>query len=86
MTCVDESSGYHNPKSDQKSSQLIMLACQFGRYRYTRLLFKEVLVSDMFKQKPVEIFRGVSSIFGIGDDILIVGYNADGRNHDKTLR
>ena len=26
------------------------------------------------------------NVFGIADDILIVAYDADGRNHDRTLR
>ena len=38
----------------------------------------------MFQQKNDEIFKGLQNIFGIADDILIVGYQ-DGRDHEKTL-
>ena len=33
----------------------------------------------MFLEKVNEIFRDFSYVFGIADDILIVGYDADGR-------
>ena len=33
-----------------------------------------------------EIFKGIPNILGIAGDILIVGSDADGLNHDRTLR
>ena len=39
-------------------------------------------MSDMFQQKFGEIFKGLPNIFSIADDILIVGYEADGKDHD----
>ena len=33
-----------------------------------------------------EIFKEMPNLFDIEDDILIVVYDADGRDHDKTLR
>ena len=38
---------------------------------------------DIFQQKIDKIFKDV---FCIADDILIVWYDADGRDHDKPLR
>ena len=39
----------------------------------------------MFQQRTDEIFKDLPCIFGIADDILIVGYDADGINHNRTL-
>ena len=40
----------------------------------------------MFQCKINEIFRNLPSIFGIADDILIVGYDIDGKDHDEMLQ
>ena len=84
-TLIDASSGYHNLKCDKKSSYLTMIACQFGGYRITRLLFRVALAGDTFQQKIDEIFKGLPSIFSTAKDSLIVGYDADDRDHDKNL-
>ena len=36
----------------------------------------------MFERKIDEIFKDMPNVFGIVDDILVAGYEADGRNHD----
>ena len=33
-----------------------------------------------------KIFKDLSNVFGIADKILIVGYDADGRDHNRSLR
>ena len=38
-----------------------------------------------FQQKIDEIFSDLPNVFGIADDILVVGYDSDGKDHDKTL-
>ena len=40
----------------------------------------------MFQQKIDEIQREQTNVFGIADDILIIGYDADGRGLDKTVK
>ena len=37
----------------------------------------------MFLQKVNEMFKDPPNIFGIVDNILIVGYDVDGRHHDN---
>ena len=37
----------------------------------------------MFVKKSVEIFKRLSNIFGIVDDILIVDYNKSSVDHDR---
>ena len=36
--------------------------------------------------KSDEIFKGLTNVFDIADDILVVGNDADGRDHDETLK
>ena len=61
-------------------------ACKFGRYRFVRLPFGVVPADDMFQQKIDEIFKDLLNVFGIADDILIVGYEVDGKGDNRTLR
>ena len=42
-------------------------------------------MADMFQQKIDEIFKCLLNTYGIADDLLIVGYDADCRDHDKAL-
>ena len=41
---------------------------------------------DMFQRKINKIFKDMPNVFGIVDDILVAEYEADGRDHDKTLQ
>ena len=68
-----------------KSTYLTTFACQFGRNRFTRLPVDSVSVDLMFQQKFDEIFKGLANVFHLRDDIQIVGYNANGKDHDTTL-
>ena len=40
----------------------------------------------MFQQKFNEIFKDLPNVFGIADDILVNGYDSDGKDHDETLQ
>ena len=42
------------------------------------------MVGDMFWWKIDEIFEDLPNIFGIVDDILIVGYDSNDKDNDKT--
>ena len=61
------------------------LHAKFGRYRYKRLPFGSAPAEDMFQQKIDEIFKYIPNVFGIADDILVVGYDSNGKDHDDTL-
>ena len=62
-----------------------MFACQFGRSRYKWLPFGAALAGDMFQRKVDEIFKDMPNVFGIADDILVAGYEADGKDHDEMV-
>ena len=49
-TLIDVSSGYHNLTLDKQSYYLTTFACQFGRYRFSRLPFGVTLAGDIFQQ------------------------------------
>ena len=60
--------------------------CQFGRHRYKRLPFGAAPTGDMFQWKINKIFTNLSNVFSIADDILVVGYDSDGKDHDEMLQ
>ena len=45
------------------------------RYRFTRLPFGATIADDIFQRKTNKIFKEFPDVFGIVDDILIVGYH-----------
>ena len=85
MPIIDVSSGHHNLKLDMHSSSLTIFTCPFGRYRYKHLLFGAVPAGDMFQCKFDKIFNDMPNVFGIADNILVIGYDKDGVDHDKAL-
>ena len=85
MSIIDVSLGYHNLKLDEKSSYLMSFACPFGQYQYKQLLFGAVPAGDMFQHKIDEIFSDMQNVFGIMDDILVIGYNESGADHDVAV-
>ena len=62
-----------------------MYACQFGRYRYKILPFGAAPAGDMFQRKLDEIFKDLPNVFGITDDILVVGCDVCDKDHDNRL-
>ena len=86
LSLIDVSSGYHYLRLDEKSSYLMTFPCQCGRYRYKCLPFGAAPVGDMFQHKIDEIFNDMSNVFGITDDVLVVGYEDDGKDPDETMQ
>ena len=85
MSIIEASLGYHNLWLDTQSSYLTTFACTFGRYWYKCLPFGAVLVGNMFQCKIDKIFNDMPNIFGIADDILVIGYDEDGTDHDEVV-
>ena len=82
---IDASSGYHNLKLDKQSSYITTFTCPFGSYRYKQLPFGAVPVGDMFQGKIDKIFNDMPNVFGIADNILVIGYDKDGADHDEAV-
>ena len=83
---IDASCGYHNLRLDEKSSYLMTFACQCVRYMYKHLPFGAAPAGDMFQHKIDEIFNDMPNVFGIADDILVVGYEDNGMDHKETVK
>ena len=56
-----------------------------GRYRYKQLPFGAVPAGDMFQCKIDEIFSDMPNVFGITDDMLVIGYDDDGTDRDAMV-
>ena len=85
MSITVSSSGYHNLKLHEKSSYLTTLACPFGWYWCMHLPFGVVPVGNMFQQKIDEIFSDMPNVFGIADNIIVIGYDVDGADFDAAV-
>ena len=85
MSIIDASSGYHNLKLDKQLTYLTTFSCPFGRYQYKCLPFGAAPAGDMLQCKIDKIFNDMPNVFGIADDILIIGYEKDGADHDKAV-
>ena len=85
MSIINVSLSYHNLKLDKQSSYLTTFACPFGMYRYKHLPLRAALVGDMFQCKIDEIFNDMPNVFGIADDILVIGYDKDRMDHDEAV-
>ena len=85
LMLINVSSGYHTLKLDKQSSYLTAFSYPFGRYRYIQLSFGVAWAGNSFRKKTDELFHGLPNVFGIADDICIVGFDKVGRNHDATL-
>ena len=85
MSIIDASLGYHNLHLDTQSSYLTTFTCPFGRYQYKDLPFGMAQARDMFQCKIDEVFNHMPNVFGITDDILVIGYDEDGTDHDEAV-
>ena len=85
MSIIDASSSYLNLKLDMQSSYLTTFSCRFGSYHYKCLPFGAALVGNMFQRKINKIVNDISNVFGIADNILVIGYNKDGVDHDESV-
>ena len=85
MSIIDASSGYHNLLLDIQSSYLTMFACPFGRYLDKHLPFGAMPAGNMFQCKIDKIFNDMPKVFGIADNILVIGYNKDWTDHDEAV-
>ena len=47
------------------------------------LSFGAAPTGDMLQQKNPKIFKDLPSVFGIADDVLVVGCDSNGKDHDE---
>ena len=70
-------------------SVMATLYSPHGRFRWTRLLFREAPALEIFQRKLAEQLEGVTGITMIAEDILVFGQQETEeeavKNHDKNL-
>ena len=49
------------------------------------LPFRAAPAVDMFQKKIDKLFRCMPDVYGIADDILITGFDEQGKDHDITF-
>ena len=90
FSVLDASDGFHQIKLDTESSFLTTFWTPFGRYRWMRLPFGIKPAPEEYQQRQMQALEGLSGIFVIADDILVVGYGTTQKeadaNHDLNLR
>ena len=84
FSILDALSGYWNIKLHEESSYYTTFNTPFDRYRFLRLPFVLVCAHDVFQKKVDQTFGDLPGVPGIADDIVIVGYNEDGPDHDRN--
>ena len=63
-----------------------MFVTPYGCYRFKCLPFGLSCAGDLFQGKIDEIFSDMhDSTQGIADDILVIGFDDDGSDHDAAL-
>ena len=84
LSLIDAGLGYHNLQLDERLSYLATFTSHFGRYRYKQLPFGAASTGDMSPGKMDKVLKDLPNVFGIADDILVVGYDRDGKDHDDS--
>ena len=85
FSIIDAKCGYWNLQLDEASSYLTTFSCMRGRFRFKRLPFGLSASGDLFQCKLDAIFNDIELETGIADDMVIFGYEEDGRDHDTAF-
>ena len=83
FSVVDTKKGYWHVKLDKASSLLCTFNTPFGRYRFKRLPFGVIVSQDIFQRKLDEVYRNISDVTGIADDLIICGSTEE--EHDEAF-
>ena len=59
---------------------------QFSRYRYARLPYRAALEDVMFQLNIDWLFKELPNVFDIADDLFIVGYDANSKDHHRMQK
>ena len=85
MTILDCKKGYWHQELDKAFSYLITFNMEFGRYRYTVMLFDTTMVGDVFQRKLDQCFGHLQNVIVIADDIMVIGKQPNHKDHDLAL-
>ena len=86
LSHIDASSVYHNLKTRWKIILPHAVWMPVWKVQIQQLTFGSAEKDNMFQRKIDAIFKEMPNVFEIVDDILVAGYEDDGRDHDKTVQ
>ena len=86
ISFIDVSSGYHKFKTRQKLIILDDVHMSIRKTQVQTVTIWSNISRGYFPKKIDEIFKDLPNEVGIADDILVAGYKADGKDHDKTVQ
>ena len=75
---------WHQPLNDE-SSFLTLFNTKIGQFRFTVMPFGATVASDVFQRKLDSIFLHLENVMIIADDIMVIGYQEDERDHDNAF-
>ena len=73
FTVKDATSGFWHVPLDLRSSLLTTFKMPWGDYRWLRMPFGLKVSGDVFQERLDKVLRLVPGVFGIADDIVILG-------------
>ena len=85
MTVLNCMKGYWHQELEKASSYLTTFNTEFGRYRYTVMLFGTTIAGDVFQRKLDQCIACLQNIIVIADDIMVVGKQPNHKDHDLAL-
>ena len=85
ITVLDCSKGYWHQPLDDESSYLTTFNTKIGHFRFTRMPFGATIAGNVFQCKLDSIFLNLDNVMIIADDIMVIGYQEDERDHDKAF-
>ena len=85
MTILDCKKGYWHQELDKASSYLTTFNTEFGRYRYTVMLFGTTIAGNVFQRKLDQCFGHLQNVIVIADDIMVIGKQPNHKDHDLAL-
>ena len=85
MTVLDCRKGYWHQELGKASSYLTTFNTEFGRYRYTVMLFGATVAGNVFQRKLNQCFGYLQNVIGITNDIIVVGKQPNHKDHDLVL-
>ena len=90
FTKADLKDGFLQIQLDEESSKLTTFQTPWGRYRWLRMPYGISPAPECFQQQLDQCLEGLTGVYKIADDLLIVGQGSTvdeaDRDHDKNLK
>ena len=83
FTIADFNKGYWMVELDPELRKYTTMALDIGRFQWTRMPMRSIVVQDVFQRKLDGIFLDVPGVTGIADDMVI--YGRTDLEHDRQL-